>query len=170
MGFTPLAGLMMGTRSGSIDPGIPIYLVRHRGYGADQLDRVLNKESGLKGVSGISGDMREIVAAMRGGNQRAALAFDIYAYRLVSEIGAMTASLGGLDALVFTAGIGENCAPLREAACGRLEYLGIQLDLEKNASPRMDSDIAAPGSRVRVVVLHAEEDWEIARECWRMLR
>jgi acetate kinase len=169
MGFTPLEGIMMGTRSGSIDPGILIYLVRHRGYGADQLDRVLNKESGLKGVSGISGDMREIVTAMQAGNQRAALAFDIYAYRLVSEIGAMTASLGGLDALVFTAGIGENCAPLRETACRRLEYLGIQLDREKNASPRMDSDIAAPGSQVRVVVLHAEEDWEIARECWRMM-
>jgi acetate kinase len=133
------------------------------------LDRVLNKESGLKGVSGISGDMREIVAAMQSGSQRAQLAFDIYAYRLVSETGAMTASLGGLDALVFTAGIGENCAPLREVACKRLEYLGVELDLAKNASPAMDSDIAAPGSRVRVVVLHAEEDWEIARECWRMI-
>ena len=169
MGFTPLEGIMMGTRSGSIDPGILIYLVRHRGYGADQLDRVLNKESGLKGVSGISGDMREIVAAMKAGDARAALAFDIYAYRLVSEIGAMTASLGGLDALVFTAGIGENCAPLREVVCRRLEFLGIDLDREKNAAPKMDSDIAAPDSRVRVVVLHAEEDWEIARECWRMM-
>jgi acetate kinase len=170
MGFTPLEGIMMGTRSGSIDPGILIYLVRHRGYGADQLDRVLNKESGLKGVSGISGDMREVVAAIATGDQRAVLAFDVYAYRLVSEIGAMTASLGGLDALVFTAGIGENCAPLREEVCRRLAFLGIELDLEKNASPRMDSDIAAPNSRVRVVVLHAEEDWEIARECWRMVQ
>jgi acetate kinase len=169
MGFTPLEGIMMGTRSGSIDPGILIYLVRHRGYGADQLDRVLNKESGLKGVSGISGDMREIVAAMQSGNARAALAFDIYAYRLLSEIGAMTASLGGLDALVFTAGVGENCAPLREVVCGRLEYLGVALDRGKNAAPSMDSDIAAPESRVRVVVLHAEEDWEIARECRRMM-
>jgi acetate kinase len=167
MGFTPLEGIMMGTRSGSIDPGIPIYLVRHRGYGADRLDRALNKESGLKGVSGISGDMREIVAAMQAGHARAALAFDIYVYRLVGAIGAMTASLGGLDALVFTAGIGENCAPLREQACRRLEFLGVRLDLEKNAAPTMDSDIAAPDSRVRVVVLHAEEDWEIACECWR---
>ena len=169
MGFTPLEGIMMGTRSGSIDPGILIYLVRHRGYGADQLDRVLNKESGLKGVSGISGDMREVVAAIATGDQRAVLAFDVYVYRLVSEIGAMTASLGGLDALVFTAGIGENCAPLREAVCRRVAFLGIELDLAKNASPRMDSDIAAPNSPVRVVVLHAEEDWEIARECWRMM-
>jgi acetate kinase len=160
---------MMGTRSGSIDPGILIYCVRHRGYGADTLDRILNKESGLKGVSGLSGDMREVIAAMQQGNQRAALAFDIYAYRLVREIGAMTASLGGLDALVFTAGIGENCAPLREVACGRLDFLGVKLDPGKNASPPKDSDIAAADSRVRVVVLHAEEDWEIARDCWRIM-
>jgi len=170
MGFTPLEGLMMGTRSGSIDPGILIYCVRHRGYGADALDRILNKESGLKGVSGLSGDMREIVAAMEQGNQRAALAFDIYAYRLVREIGAMTASLGGMDALVFTAGIGENCAPLRGTVCARFDFLGVKLDPGRNASPPMDSDIAAPDSRVRVVVLHAEEDWEIARDCWRIMQ
>ncbi|HUP04167.1 MAG TPA: acetate kinase [Bryobacteraceae bacterium] len=169
MGFTPLEGLMMGTRSGSIDPGIPIYLVRHRGYGADQLDRALNKESGLKGVSGISSDMREIVTAMQAGHARAALAFDVYVYRLVSAIAAMTASLGGLDALVFTAGIGENCAPLREQTCRRLSYLGVDLDADKNAAGAMDTDIALPGSSVRVVVLHAEEDWEIARECWRVM-
>ncbi|MBZ5583354.1 MAG: acetate kinase [Acidobacteriia bacterium] len=169
MGFTPLEGLMMGTRSGSIDPGILIYAVRHRGYGADQLDRVLNKESGLKGVSGISGDMREILAA-RDTNERARLAFDIYVYRLVREIGGMAASLGGLDALVFTAGIGENCAPLRQAACERLGFLGVQLDSGKNAAPEMDTDIASAGSRVRVLVVHTEEDWEIARECWRMMR
>ncbi len=169
MGFTPLEGVMMGTRSGSIDPGILIYCVRHRGYGADTLDRVLNKESGLKGVSGLSGDMREIIDAKERGNQRAALAFDVYAYRLMREIGAMTASLGGLDVLVFTAGIGEKCAPLREVVCGRLDFLGVRLDPGRNASPAMDSDIATADSRVRVVVLHAEEDWEIARECWRIM-
>jgi len=168
MGFTPLEGVMMGTRCGSIDPGILIYLVRHRGWGADTLDRVLNKESGLKGVSGISGDMREIVDAMNAGNDRARLAFDIYVYRLVREIGGMAASLGGLDALLFTAGIGENCAPLREIACERLAFLGIRLDLTRNVKPEMDTDIAATDSRVRVLVVHAEEDWEIARECWRM--
>ncbi len=169
MGFTPLEGVMMGTRSGSIDPGILIYCVRHRGYGADTLDRVLNKESGLKGVSGISGDMREIVAAMAAGNERARLAFDIYTYRLVREIGGMAASLGGMDALLFTAGIGENSAPLREAACERLGFLGVKLDRVKNQTPEMDSDIAAADSPVRVLVVHAEEDWEIARECWRMM-
>jgi acetate kinase len=170
MGFTPLEGLMMGTRSGSIDPAILIYLVRSRGYGADQLDRALNKESGLKGVSGLSGDMREIVAAIDRGNPRAKLAFDVYAHRLLREIGAMVASLGGLDALVFTAGIGENCPSLREAVCRSLAFLGLRLDPEKNASPPMDSDIATPDSAARVLVVHAEEDWEIARECWRMLK
>lgn len=169
MGFTPLEGVMMGTRCGSIDPGILIYLVRHHGYGAEQLDRALNKESGLKGVSGISGDMREILAAMEQGNERAKLAFDIYVHRLVRETGGMAASLGGVDALVFTAGIGENCPPLREAACERLAFLGVRLDKAANAAPAMDTDIAEPGSPVRVVVLHTEEDWEIARECRRML-
>jgi acetate kinase len=169
MGFTPLEGLTMGTRSGSIDPAILIYLMRSRGYGVDRLDRALNKESGLKGVSGISGDMREILAAVDGGNQRAQLAFDVYAHRLLREIGGMAASLGGLDALVFTAGIGENCPPLREAVCRNLGFLGVRLDPEKNAAPPMDSDIATPDSAARVLVVHAEEDWEIACECRRML-
>jgi acetate kinase len=169
MGFTPLEGLMMGTRSGSIDPGIVIYLVRHRGYGADQLDRVLNKESGLKGVSGISSDMREIVTAMETGNQRARLAFDVYTHRLCRELGGMVASLGGLDALVFTAGIGENCAPLRAAVCGQMAFLGVRLDQARNQSPAPDSDVAAEDSLVRVLVIHTDEDWEIARECVRVV-
>jgi acetate kinase len=169
MGFTPLEGLMMGTRSGSIDPGILIYLVRHGGYGADDLDRLLNRESGLKGVSGISGDMREVLAAMDSGNTRARLAFDVYTHRLCREIGGMAASLGGMDALVFTAGVGENCAPLRAAVGARLEFLGIQLDAAANHRPSGDCDIAAPQSRVRVLVIHTDEDWEIARECLRLL-
>jgi len=169
MGFTPLEGLSMGTRSGSIDPGIVIYLVRHCGYGAEDLDRLLNRESGLKGVSGISADMREILAAMAAGNERARLAFDVYTHRLCREIGAMAASLGGIDALVFTAGIGENCAPLREAACERLAFLGIKLAPGANERPTPDVDIAAPESRVRVLVIHTEEEWEIARECARLL-
>jgi acetate kinase len=169
MGFTPLEGLMMGTRSGTIDPGIVIYLVRHCGYGADDLDRLLNRESGLKGVSGVSADMREILAAMAAGNARARLAFDVYTHRLCREIGAMAASLGGIDALVFTAGIGENCAPLRKAACERLAFLGIKLAADANERPEPDADIAAPESRVRVLVIHTEEEWEIARECARLL-
>jgi acetate kinase len=147
MGFTPLEGLMMGTRSGSIDPGILIYLVRHRGYTADQLDRILNKESGLKGVSGISGDMREILAAIEEGNHRAGLAFDVYVHRLCREIGGMLGSLGGLDVLVFTGGIGENCPRLREQVCRQFAFLEFQ-----------------------VMAIHTEEDWEIARECYELLR
>lgn len=170
MGFTPLEGVMMGTRSGSIDPGILVYLVRHRGYQAGELDRILNKESGLKGVSGLSGDMREILAAIGEGNERAKLAFDIYAHRLCREIGGMLASLGGVDALVFTAGIGENCAPLREVVSRQFGFLGLKLDPEKNARSPVDEDIAARDSSVRVLVVHTEEDWEIARECYRLIR
>lgn len=168
MGFTPLEGLMMGTRSGSIDPGIVIHLVRHCGYSADRLDQILNKESGLKGVSGVSQDMREIIAAMNGGEARARLAFDVYMHRLCQEIGSMLASLGGLDALVFAAGIGENCALVRDLACRRFAFLGVKLDPERNARPAGDCDISAADSRVKVLVIHTEEDWEIARECYRM--
>jgi acetate kinase len=169
MGFTPLEGLMMGTRSGTVDPGILIYLVRDAGYGADQLDRLLNKESGLKGVSGISGDMRQIQAAVDAGNARAHLAFDVYIHRLCREIGAMVASLEGLDALVFTAGVGENCPPVREQACRRLAFLGIEIDAARNRQPAGDCDVAAADSRVRVLVVRTEEEWEITRECLHLL-
>ena len=171
MGFTPLEGLMMGTRSGSIDPGILIYLVRHRGYGAEQLDRVLNKESGLKGVSGISGDMREILAAIAKGDERAQLAFDVYIHRLCRDGGRHGGqSLGGSTRWCSPPGIGENCAPLRTAVCERLAFLGVKLDGGKNAHAAMDSDIAAADSRVRVLVIHADEDWAIARECCRLMQ
>jgi len=172
MGFTPLEGLMMGTRSGSIDPSILVYLIRHEGYSADRMDEILNRKSGLAGVSGISGDMREILEAIekgnQRGNQRARLAYDIYAHRLTREIGAMLAVLGGVDALVFTGGIGENCAPLRAAVCGQLAFLGLKLDPAKNARPELDQNIAADGSSVQVLVIRADEDSEIARECQRL--
>ncbi len=169
MGFTPLEGLMMGTRSGSLDPGILIYLLRHCEYSADQLDRILNRESGLKGVSGVSGDMREVLAAAAAGNQRAQLAFDIYVHRAVREAGGLLAVLGGVDAFVFTGGVGENCAPLRERFCRQFAFLGLELDAEKNAHVTGDADIATTGSAVRVMVIQAQEDWEIARECYRWL-
>ena len=170
MGFTPLEGIMMGTRSGSIDPGIVVHLMRHDCLTADQLDQLLNRESGLKGVSGLSGDVREILAAVEAGNERARLAFDIYTHRLTQATGAMLAVLGGLDALVYTGGVGENCPPLRASVCAQLGFLGLKLDDARNAQPKLDQDIAAPGSRVRVLVIHAEEDWEIARECHRLLK
>ena len=153
MGFTPADGLMMGTRCGSIDPGIAVYLLRHSGDGlrsansaADDLDRVFNRESGLKGISGLSGDMREILEAMKAGNARAKLAFDVYAHRLCREVGAMLAVLGGLDALIFTGGVGENCAPLRERVSRQLAFLGP----------------------LPVLVVKAEEELEMARECCRL--
>jgi acetate kinase len=154
MGFTPADGLMMGSRCGSIDPGIPVYLLRHSGAGlrpansaADDLDRVFNRESGLKGISGFSGDMREILEAMSAGNARAKLAFDIYAHRLCREVGAMLVVLGGLDAIVFTGGVGENCAPLRERVCAQLKFLGS----------------------LQVLVVKAEEEQQMARECCRLM-
>ncbi len=168
MGFTPLDGLMMGTRAGSVDPGILIHLLQHEGYSADKLNEVLNLESGLLGVSGVSSDMREVLAAMENGSSRAKLAFEVYVHRLRSEIGAMLAALGGVDALVFTAGVGENAALVREAACEPFGFLGLRLDLEKNARSPADQDIATADSAVRVLIIHAREDWAIARECWRL--
>ena len=168
MGFTPLEGLMMGTRSGSIDPGILIYLMRKYNFNADRLDKMLNKESGLKGVSGISADMRAILAAKD--NAQANLAFDMYIQRLRSLIGSMLASLGGLDVLVFTAGVGENAVLVREKACEGWEFLRLQLDLDKNQSSPEDEDIASADSAVRILVVQAQEDWAIATECWQQLR
>ena len=168
MGFTPLEGLMMGTRSGSIDPGILIYLMREYDFTADRLDKMLNKDSGLKGVSGLSADMRAILAAQD--NPQAKLAFEMYIYKLRSLMGSMLASLGGLDVLVFTAGVGENAVLVREQACQGWEFLGLHLDLEKNQSSPKDQDIATADSAVRILVIQAQEDWAIASECWQHLR
>jgi acetate kinase len=168
MGFTPLEGLMMGTRSGSVDPGILTYLMREKHLDGKQLDEVLNKQSGLLGISGLSGDMREVLAAMKDGNDRAKLAFDIYIHRLQSGIGSMIASLGGIDALVFTAGVGENSSEVRSAASENLRYAGVELDPAKNAQSAPDADISTPGSTTRVLIIRAQEDWEIARSCWKM--
>ncbi len=170
MGFTPLEGIMMGTRSGSVDPGILIHLIREQGLSADQLDKLLNTSSGLKGISGLSEDMRTITAAIEEGNPRAQLALDIYIHRLRSGIGSMLASLGGLDAVIFTAGIGENSPLIRSAACEPFKWLGIKVDLKKNQHSPMDTDIATEDSAIRVIVVHTEEDWAIAQATWRVLQ
>jgi acetate kinase len=169
MGFTPLEGLMMGTRSGSIDPGILIHLMRQHGYDAGQLDHLLNKESGLKGVSRVSGDLRQVMAAIDAGNHQAKLALEVYIHSLRSHLGAMLASLGGLDVLVFTAGVGENSPPIRAGACEPFTFLGLHLDPAKNVRSPDDIEISTADSRVRVLVIHTQEDWAIARECWRVL-
>ncbi len=169
MGFTPLDGLMMGTRSGAVDPGILIYLLRKEGYTADQLEQILNKESGLKGISGLSTDMRQITAEAAAGHTRAQLALDIFIHRLRSNLGAMLTSLDRLDALVFTAGIGENSPLIRAAACEAFKFLGLQLDPVKNENYPVDVDVAAPKSAVSIFVIHTQEDWAIAQDCWHLL-
>lgn len=163
MGFTPLEGLMMGTRCGSIDPGVVIYLLREQAMTPDQVDTLLNKESGLKGLSGIASDLRTITAEMKKGSDRAQLAFDTYIHHLRRQIGAMVASLEGLDVLVFTAGVGENAVNVRQKACERLEYLGIKIDTEKNQNSPQNEDISTAESKVRVLVLHTNEDCAIAQ-------
>jgi len=170
MGFTPLEGLMMGTRSGSVDPGILTYLVRQRQLSGQQLDEVLNEKAGLLGISGISSDMRKILAASKNGHERAKLALDIYVHRLRSGIGAMIAVLGGLDALVFTAGVGENSPEVRAAVCDNFAFLDLRLDQGKNAQSPLDEDISAPDTTVHILVIHAQEDWMIARECWSLVQ
>ena len=170
MGFTPLDGLMMGTRSGSVDPGILTFLMRQGQLDGQDIDKVLNQKSGLLGISGLSSDMRGILAGIQKGHERAKLAFDIYVHRLRAAIGGMAAVLGGIDALVFTAGVGENSPEVRAAACSGLEFLGLRLDGKANARPSLDEDISTGDSRVRVLVIRAEEDWAIAKECWKLAR
>ncbi len=170
MGFTPLDGLMMGTRSGSVDPGILIYLLREVNGSVDDLDQALNKGSGLKGISDVSGDLREVLAAIASGNSRAQLALDMYVHRLRSQIGAMLASLGGMDVLVFTAGVGENSPLIRASACEAFSFLGLNINPTLNQNHPVDQEISTPESTVRVLVVHTQEDWAIAQECWQALQ
>ncbi len=170
MGFTPLEGLMMGTRSGTVDPSILVYLQREQGVSADELEHLLNKESGLLGISGLTQDMRTILQASQAGNARAQLALDMYIYRLQTFIGAMVAALGGIDVLTFTGGVGENAASIRAATCAAFGFLKLELDEEKNADSPVDQEISTPTSAVRVLVVHTEEDWEIARESWQIMQ
>ena len=170
MGFTPLDGLMMGSRSGAVDPGVLIYLWQQYNYSGEELDNMLNKLSGLRGISGVSSDLRDVIAAKKQGNQRAQLAWDMYVHRLRAGIGAMLASLAGLDILVFTAGVGEKSAEIRQAACEAFEFLGLKIDLEKNQQQPIDMDIATSDSTVRVLVITTQEDWAIAQQCYKLLQ
>jgi acetate kinase len=165
MGFTPLEGVPMATRAGSVDPGALVYLLRHH-LTLEALDHELEHESGLAGLSGISGDVRELE---RSDEPAARLALEVFAYRVATAVGAMAVALGGLDALVFTAGIGENSASVREAVCGRLDFLGVELDPEANATARADATISARDASVRVAVVEAREDLVAARAARRLL-
>jgi acetate kinase len=162
MGFTPLEGLVMATRSGSVDPGLLLWLQQHEGLSADDMSQALEHEAGLAGLAGTA-DMRELLAR---DDDEARLAVDVYIHRLCAGIAAMVAPLGGLDALVFTGGVGERSAPVRERACGHLSHLGVALDAGRNADVHTepDIDVSTAESPVRVLVVRAREDLEIARQ------
>jgi len=168
MGFTPLEGVVMGTRSGNVDPGMLIYLLRRKGLSAEQLDHALNHESGLLGISGTSSDMRQILE-QSSESPDARLALEVYIHRLVQTIGAMAATLGGVDALVFTAGVGENSARVRELACENLGYLGLKLDRAANARCKPDTDVSSLTCSGRILVISTREDLTIVRESKRLI-
>lgn len=163
MGFTPLEGLMMGTRSGDIDPGAIFYLMKTYDLNLHEIDSLLNKHSGLYGIAGVS-DMRDIEKKMSEGDRLAQMAFDMYEYRIRKYIGAYIAAMGGIDALVFTAGIGENTPSLRTKLCQNLSYLGIELNEELNQKRGEPLDITTEDSKVRVFVIPTDEELVIARD------
>ncbi len=169
MGMTPLAGLVMGTRSGDVDPAIPFFLADHLGMSLDAIDRLLNQESGLKGICGHN-DMREVIEKMEAGDERAKIAIDLYSYRIKKYIGAYFAALERLDAVVFTAGIGENAPFIREQCCNGLTGLGIKIDTERNqATTKGTREISRAGSDVMVLVIPTNEELRIAQETLRVV-
>ena len=170
MGFSPLEGVPMATRAGSIDPGALLYLLGTRRQRRETLDHALNFDSGLKGLAGGSGSMLELEERLAGGDAEASLALDVYAHRVGGAVATMAASAGGVDALVFTAGIGEGSAIVRERVCERVGFLGVRLDERANVAPEFDADVAAPESSVRVLVIRAREDLVAARAARRLLR
>ncbi len=169
MGFTPLDGLMMATRSGAVDPGILLHLLRH-GFTPEEIERELNRGSGLLGVSGVSADMREVLASAHAGNERARLAIDIYTHRIRQAVGALAVTLGGIDALVFTAGVGENSAEVRAASCAGLECLGLELDAEANERCAPDADVARQDSSGRILVIATREDVSMLGEVMKVIQ
>lgn len=164
MGLTPTEGLMMGTRVGDIDPGALVYLMQSRGVDAEGLQKIINKESGVLGVSGISNDMRDIEAGIAEGNGRAKLAMDMYEYRILKYIGAYTAVLGGVDIIVFTGGVGENQIGTREEICKKLEYMGVTFNAEANKVRGEEIEISGKDSKVHVVVIPTDEEMMIAED------
>jgi acetate kinase len=164
MGFTPLAGLAMGTRCGDIDPAVIPFLMNATGLSINDIDVMMNKKSGVLGVSGVSSDFRDVESAANSGNKRAKLALDLYYHRVKSFIGAYAAVLNGVDAIVFTAGLGENSATSRAAVCGGLGYLGIKIDPEKNNIRGEALEISTSDSKVKVFVIPTNEELMIARD------
>jgi len=169
MGLTPLEGLAMGTRSGDLDPAVVPFLMDKEGLTGQQVSDLLNKQSGVFGLSGVSSDFRDLEAASNEGNERAKTALQVYAYRVAGYIGRYTACMNGVDAIVFTAGIGENDSKLREAICSYLTWFGVSLDLEKNAKRGQALDISTDDAKVRVLVIPTNEELVIARDTIKVL-
>lgn len=171
MGLTPLEGLMMGTRSGDIDGGAITFLEKKLELDADGMSNLLNKKSGVLGITGISSDMREIDDAIAAGNERAKLALDMYNYRIKKYVGTYAAAMGGCDIIVFTAGVGENQSEMREAVCENMEYMGVKIDKEKNKGIRgVEAVISAPDSKVTVCVIPTDEELMIATDTMNLLK
>ncbi len=164
-GLTPTEGLMMGTRVGDVDPGALTYLMKRHNMTVDDLQRVINKESGMAGVSEISSDMREIENAVNAGDERAKMALDMYEQRIIKYVGAYAAEMGGVDVIVFTGGVGENQTGVRENVCAPLAFMGVEIDTALNARTRgTETEISTPASKVRVVVIPTDEELMIARD------
>lgn len=171
MGLTPLEGLMMGTRSGDIDAGAVTFIMEKEGLNATGVSNLLNKKSGVLGISGVSSDMREVTAAADSGNERARLALDIYFYRIKKYIGAYAAAMGGVDVILFTGGVGENQADCRETACAGLEFMGVKIDhAVNNATRGEEAIISAVDSKVKVVVIPTDEEMMIASDTLALLK
>lgn len=170
MGFTPLEGLLMGTRAGSFDPAVVLYLMKKEKLSPSEMDYILNKRSGLLGVSGVSNDFRDIEKAIEGGNDRAVLARDMYVHQVRKLIGSYTAVLNGLDVLIFTAGLGENGIAVRQAICADMDYLGIAIDADKNNCRGQLVDISAAQARVTTLVVPTDEEAAIAQETERLVK
>ncbi len=164
MGFTPLEGLLMGTRSGDLDPSVILYVMGKEGLSLGEANTLLNKHSGLQGISGISSDMREIVTEKKNGDKKASYAFDVFSYRVKKYIGAYAAALGGLDAVVFTGGIGENSPDVRSASCENLGFLGISIDEARNSSADREKEISTDKATTRVLVVPTNEELVIAMD------
>ncbi len=159
----------MGTRSGLLDPAIVTYLMENENMTLDEINNVMNKKSGMLGISGVSSDFRDVSESAKEGNDRAQLALDMFAYSIKKYIGLYSAVLGGVDAVVFTAGVGENACLIREKILENMEYLGIELDKEKNAATRNEANVSAKGARVQTLVIPTNEELMIARETMQLV-
>jgi acetate kinase len=170
MGFGPLSGLIMGTRTGDIDPTVVFYLVNSLGYDIEQVSNLLNKRSGMQGLTGYS-DMRDITKAINEGDENAKLAYDMYAYRIKKYIGSYAAALNGIDALIFTAGVGENDAMVRQLVCENMDYLGIAINKEENSTRKPGlREVHTADSKVKILIIPTNEELEIANQCYALLK